>query len=178
MAEASTIARPYAQAIFQLAQQNDRLQEWSNTLAYAEAIVCDPQMVALINNPKMADSKIVATILSVAGESLTDEGKNFIKLLAQNGRLGVFADIVVQFEKFRAEAEKTITAEVVSAYDVSEAQQSEIASALKNRLGCDVTLVCRTDETLLGGAVIRAGDLVIDGSVTGQIDRLKSELSH
>jgi len=178
MAEASTIARPYAQAIFQLAQQNDSLQVWGDTLTYAKAIVCDPQMVGLINNPKIADSKIVETILSVAGESLTDEGKNFIKLLVQNGRLGVFADIVAQFEKFRADAEKIMTAEVISAYEVSEAQQSEIATALKNRLGCDVTLVCRTDDTLLGGAVIRAGDLVIDGSVAGQIDRLKSELSH
>jgi len=177
MAEKSTIARPYAEAVFQTAEAAGQLQQWSDMLQTISVIAADADMQALIGNTSVNKAQIAQLIADVAGNVMTEQGKNLIKLLAENRRLDVVAEITEQFESLKAEAEKTVEAEMVSALDVSAEQQSMIADKLKARLGRAVSLTCRVDESLMGGAIIKAGDMVIDGSVSGQLNKLSVELA-
>lgn len=177
MAEKSTIARPYAEAAFQMAHAKGQLKEWSAMLQAAAMITADPGMQSLIGNTSISKEQLAELIIGVAGKVMTAQGGNLIKLLAENRRLNVVAEIAAQFETLKAEAEKTIEAEVVSANEVSQAQQSLIAEKLKARLGREVSLKCSVDESLMGGVIIKAGDLVIDGSVRGQLNKLSVELA-
>jgi len=177
MAEKSTIARPYAQAIFSLASDQKRLSEWSDQLALAATVVSDAGMESLIGNPRVAKDKIVALVVDVCGKKLDKAGQDMIRVLVDNDRLELLPEIFRQYEAYRAEAEKVVKAHVTSAFLVSSKQKSDIISALKKRLGREVTLECQVDKSLLGGAIIRAGDMVIDGSITGHLDRLTHALS-
>lgn len=177
MAENSTIARPYAEAVFDLAMEQSNLQQWSDMLAYASAVASNEDMANLLGNTNVNKQQMTDLFTGVCGDNLNAEGQNMIKLLVENRRLGVLSEIAQQYETLKAEAEKTIEAEVVSAFEVSSDQQSMIASKLTQRLGREVSLTCRVDESLLGGVVIKAGDLVIDGSSIGQIQKLSVELA-
>jgi F-type H+-transporting ATPase subunit delta len=177
MAEKSTIARPYAQAAFEIAQAGGQLKNWSEMLAVSALIAADPAVDRLVGNTNINREQLAQLFLDVAGERLNAQGKNFIKLLAENRRLNVLPEIAEQYEVLRAEAEKTIRAEMVSAFDVSAEQQQQIVQKLKARLGRDVTLTVATDASLMGGAIIKAGDLVIDGSVTGKLNKLSVGLA-
>jgi F-type H+-transporting ATPase subunit delta len=177
MAEISTIARPYAEAIFQLAHESSQLKPWSDMLQYAAAVAADADMQDIIGNANVTKEQLTGLFIDICGKKLNKEGQNMIKLLVENHRLGVLPEISMQFETLKAEAEKTIEAEVIAAYEVSAAQQKKIVDNLKKRLGREVTLTCRVDKTLLGGAIIKAGDMVIDGSTQGQIQKLALELA-
>ena len=176
MAEKNTIARPYAQAAFEIAQADNDLQGWSDMLQLLSVAVVDTRMQSIIGNASIEIDKVVDILLGVGGDRLSDKGKNFVKVLAESRRLAVLPEIAALYEAQRAEAEKTIEAEVASAFPLSDAQQQQIAAALKKRLGREVNLVARTDESIVGGAIVRAGDLVIDGSITGQLDKLAANL--
>ena len=177
MAEKSTIARPYAEAVFQLADANGQLKEWSAILQTVAMIAADADMQSIIGNTSVNKEQVAQLVIDVAGDVMTDAGRNLVKLLTENRRLDVMAEITEQFETLKAEAEKTVEAEIVSALEVSAAQQSMIAEKLKARLGREVSLKCRVDESLMGGAIIKAGDMVIDGSVSGQLNKLSVELA-
>lgn len=177
MAEKSTIARPYAEAVFQMADANGQLKEWSAMLQTVAMIATDADMQNIIGNASVNKEQLSQLILDVAGDVLTESGRNLVKLLAENRRLDVIAEIVEQFETLKAEAEKTVEAEIVSAREVSAEQQKLIAEKLKARLGREVSLKCSVDESLMGGAIIKAGDMVIDGSVSGQLNKLSVELA-
>ncbi len=177
MAEKITIARPYAKAVFELATDEAKLGEWSETLQLLSAISANAEFSVLANNPSVADDNIVELMVSTAGDKRVAGSEGLVKLLVNNKRIGVLPEIAEMFDELRAEAEKTIEAEIVSAFEVGEAEQKKIKAALKNRLGREVTLTCKIDESLLGGAIVRAGDLVIDGSVTGQLKGLTSAMS-
>jgi len=177
MAEKSTIARPYAQAIFDLAASQNKLEAWSQLLGTAALVASDKDVQVLIGNPRIESSRVTTLFSEICATELGEQGKNVFALLAENGRLSVLPEISAQYEVYKAEAEKTVQAEVVSAYPVSDEQQAKIADALKARLGCDVTLECQIDKSLVGGAIIRAGDLVIEGTVIGQLEKLKHVLS-
>ena len=177
MAEKITIARPYAKAIFDLASGEAKLGEWSETLQLLSAIAADADFSALASNSSVAGEKVVELMMAVAGDKLVADGEGLVRLLVNNKRLNVLPEIAEMFGDLRAEAEKTIEAEVVSAFEVGKTAQEKIKAALKNRLGREVTLTCKIDESLLGGAIVRAGDLVIDGSVEGQLKGLASAMS-
>ena len=177
MAEKSTIARPYAEAVFQLAQQKGQLKEWSDMLQTVAMITADEDMKGIIGNTSVSKSQTAELVIDVAGAVMNEQGKNLVKLLAENHRLGVTAEITEQFETLKAEAEKTIEAEVIAATELGSAQQALITDKLKARLGCEVSLKCTVDESLMGGAIIKAGDLVIDGSVSGHLNKLSGELA-
>ena len=177
MAEISTISRPYAEAIFSLASESSNLGEWSDMLALAAMVAVDDDMQALISNTNVNKDQLTSIYLDVCGDKLTELGKNTIKVLVESRRLSVLPEIARQFETLKAEAEKTVEAEVISAFEVSQEQQQQIADKLKQRLGRDVTLTCRVDNTLIGGVIIKAGDLVIDGSAIGQINKLSVALA-
>jgi F-type H+-transporting ATPase subunit delta len=178
MAEKSTIARPYAVAAFGLAKENNELASWSDMLGFAAIVVTDEAMQDYINNPKVNQDTLTRLMLEVCGDQLNELGKNFIKVLVANKRLNILPEIAVLYNELRADAEKTVEAEVISAFPLTEAQQDTLVEGLKKRLGRDVTLVSKVDENLLGGAIVRAGDLVIDGSVSGQLSKLETSLLH
>lgn len=176
MAEKSTIARPYAQAAFDIAQEKSDLKGWSEMLQLIAAVASDATMQDIIGNPSIEKERVIGLILDICADNLDGAGKNFVKVLAENGRLNVAVEIAQRYEEHRAEAEKTVEAEVTSAFPLSEAQIKSVSAALKKRLGRDVNLVTKIDESIVGGAIIRAGDLVIDGSVSGQLEKLANTL--
>jgi len=177
MAEKSTIARPYAEAVFETAQASGELKQWSALLQAVALITADADMQNIIGNTSVNKEQLAQLIVDIAADVVTDQGHNFIRLLSENRRLNVVAEICEQFETLKAEAEKTVEAEIVSAQEVSAAQQTLIADKLKARLGREVSLKCTVDESLMGGAIIKAGDMVIDGSVSGQLNKLSVELA-
>lgn len=178
MAEKSTIARPYAQAAFSLAESAGDLKKWSEMLQLIATVASDDVMQNIIGNPDVSRAELTDIILDVCGKNLDELGQNFVRVLADNKRLDVATEIAELYEAKRAEAEKTVEAEVTSAFPLSDAVKDKIIVSLKQKLGREVKLVTRTDENMIGGAVIRAGDLVIDASVTGQLEQLAYSLSH
>jgi F-type H+-transporting ATPase subunit delta len=177
MAELSTIARPYAQAVFDVARVKRQYGEWSAQLQLVASIVSNADVLALIGNTSVRKDQVADLVIGIAADKLSATGRNLVHVLADNRRLGALVEIARQFEELRAAAEATQDAEVVSAFEIDSAQQQAIASALQKRLGRKVNLVCKIDPSLLGGAVIRAGDLVIDGSALGRLNKLTTRLA-
>ncbi len=177
MSEYITAARPYARAAFELAKEQKRFDAWSDMLSLMATVVHDPTMRAVLDSPALAADQGSELLISVCSDKIDEQGRNFIKLLAENRRLVLLPDVAALYENYRAEAEGKIEAEVVSAQDITEQQMGNIAQALKKRLGREVSISARTDPSLLGGAIIRAGDLVIDGSVRGKLNKLATTLS-
>ena len=177
MAELFSIARPSAQAVFELARSSGDYTGWSQSLGAMAQVSRDREMKRLIQNPRVSRQEIAQVIADVCGSGVGGEGRNLLRLLAQNRRLHVLPAIADQYENLRAEAEQTVQAELESALPVSDSEQQRIADALTARLGRKVELVCRINETLVGGAVIRAGDLVIDGSVRARLEKLAVAIS-
>ncbi|MDH5190734.1 MAG: F0F1 ATP synthase subunit delta [Gammaproteobacteria bacterium] len=176
MAEKATIARPYAQAAFELARDSQSLKQWSEMLAIGALVASDKNMVSVISNPRMLTADTAGIVIDVCGDNLNEEGKNFVRLLAENHRLGVLPEIATLFEKLRADHERSQEAIMISAFPVSDAQRDKVAAVLKARLGREITLRCETNSALLGGAIIKAGDLVIDGSARGSLEKLANNL--
>lgn len=172
MAENTTIARPYAEAVFKLAQEKGDLKGWSDKLQLIGAVASSPEMDALIGNPKVSKEQLSKLIVDICGDKLDASGKNFVTLLVENGRIGVVSEIAALYELSRAEAEGSVEAEAISAFPLTGDQQKSIIDALSRRLGRKVELVCKVDSSLLGGAIIRSGDLVIDGSASSRLSQL------
>ncbi|MFP4079895.1 MAG: F0F1 ATP synthase subunit delta [Ectothiorhodospira sp.] len=177
MSEQTTAARPYAKAVFEVANEAGQLAEWSGMLAFMSAVGRDPGMRDFLDNPRITRETRAQAFIQVCEKRIDDGGRNLLRLLAENGRLVLLPEIADLFEGLKAEAEKKVEARVVSAQEVDAQQKEAITKALKKRLGCEVELNCEVDDRLLGGAIIRAGDLVIDGSVRGRLGRLASSLS-
>jgi F-type H+-transporting ATPase subunit delta len=178
MSELITLARPYASAAFELAKEEKNFDHWSEMLGFMAAVAHDRTMRIVLDSPRLSEDQAAEMFISVCEERIDDEGRNFIKLLAENRRLTLLPEITALYEFMRSEAEGKIDAEVVSAKELDEAQIEAINKALKARLGREVHLTTRTDKSLLGGAVIRAGDLLIDGSIRGRLNQLSTILSH
>lgn len=175
--ERTTIARPYAKAIFDLAQRKGNLQDWSEMLGVAMAAVSEPQVARLIDDPRVDTQRVIDLVLTIAGPRLTEQGKNLIRLLAEKDRLPLLPEIRQVYDTLRAEAERTLEAEVISAKPLTSEQEHRIAEMLRTRLHREVELRTTTDPSLIGGVIIHAGDLVIDASAQGQLARLASTLS-
>jgi F-type H+-transporting ATPase subunit delta len=178
MAEAITVARPYAQAAFLFASTHGTLKDWSDMLGLLAGIASDDSMRELIDSPQLTETQLADLFIDVAADRVNEKCANFVRVLAANGRLQLLPEIAALFEIQRRDAEGTVQAELVSAFPASEAQQADVIASLRKRLGRDVELSCSIDKDLLGGAIIRAGDLVIDGSVRGKLERLGTALNH
>jgi len=178
MSDMTTTARPYARAIFELAKAGSTQDNWTEVLAILSAVVDNADMREALDSPKLSAEQKGELLIDVCNDKLSDENRNAIKLLAENGRLSLMPEIAELFEAFRAEDESKVEATVTSAFPLTDAQQTAIVAALKKKLGCDITLVTQTDKTLIGGVVIRAGDLVIDGSTQARLSALSQSLSH
>jgi F-type H+-transporting ATPase subunit delta len=177
VAERATIARPYARAAFEYARDNQAFAAWSQGLALAAEVVKDPRIEALIKNPELTTADHASLITDVAGERLQPGLKNFVRVLAENHRLLLLPEIAAHFEFLRSQVENTVDVEVVSAVPLDAAQAEKLRQALDKRLKARVRMKNSVDAGLLGGAVIRAGDLVIDGSLKGRLERLRTELT-
>jgi F-type H+-transporting ATPase subunit delta len=177
MAEAITIARPYAQAAFEEAQRLGDLKGWSEMLLTLAEVVNNPDVRAVVTNPRVAKSKIENVMDSLLGGKANIQQRNFVRILADNQRLLLLPDIVALFESLRADAEKIVNVEVDSAFELSTVQQERIISSLKTRLGREIKLVCKVNKELLGGVVIRAGDKVIDGSARTRLGEMANALA-
>ena len=181
MAENLTLARPYARAVFELASEKRAFDRWSKTLSVLSALSADTGVQAMFTSPKAAPAvraEVLAELAAKAGEKLEQDGRNFVQLLAENRRLNLLRDIAAEYERLRAEAENTLEVELVAAMPVADAEKKLISDALHKKLGRKITLKYVEDKTLIGGAVLRAGDLVIDGSVREKLGRLAAELTH
>jgi len=176
MAEKSTIARPYAQAAFDMAAADRNLKGWSEGLRMLAALVADANLQGIIDNPNIDREVINGLLFDLCGPLLNDKGRNFVRVLNENDRLDVLPEVAGLFEQHRAEAEKTVEAEITSAFPLAEAERAAVTQALKKRLGREVSLKTSVDPAIIGGAVVRAGDLVIDASVIGQLDKLTANL--
>ncbi|MEX0374693.1 F0F1 ATP synthase subunit delta [Spiribacter pallidus] len=177
MAQETTVARPYAEAAFDLARGADALAGWADGLANAAAVVADERVDALLRNPRVEAEQKAGFILEVCGESLDLQQRNFIRLLVERDRIGVLPEIRRQYDELRARHERTLDAELVTAQPVDDAVRDRVAAALSKRLDRTVSLDARVDETLIGGAIVRAGDMVIDGSVRGRLASLTGAIS-
>ncbi len=176
MAEKSTIARPYAQAVFELAREQGNYAVWSDLLGYAGAVVSVPEVRTMLTSPHVSQQQVTDLLIELCGKRADKQGQDLIRVLVANRRAGVLPEIAALYEQLRSEAESAIQAEVVSAFELDAAQQEKISAALAKRLGKKISLSCRVDNELIGGAVIRAGDLVIDGSARGKLGRLANVL--
>lgn len=173
MAELHTLARPYAKAVFELAQEAGALPRWSETLKALSTVVADSRVSSLLSDPRLSRSEVVGLLGQVLGEKLDAQGRNFLSLLAENNRIAALPAIADEYETLRAAAEKRVDVEITTAAAVAETQQQALIGAIRKRLSRDVQVTWKTDAALVAGAVIRAGDLVIDGSIAGELAQLR-----
>lgn len=172
------LARPYARAVFELAKDKDQFQSWSDLLALMAAVVSNDTMRSLLDNPLLSRRDASALVIRACGEDIEEGAANLLNMLAENGRLAQLPMIAALYNQFRDDAEGLLEAEVISARALSAEQKTAIVAALKRRLGRDIQLNCSVNEDLVGGAVIHAGDLVIDGSAVEHLRQLSSALVH
>jgi F-type H+-transporting ATPase subunit delta len=177
MAELTTLARPYAKAAFEYAIEAKQLAEWSEMLGFAAQVVSDEAMQQLLTSPHFTKENQKDAMLKVCEDKLNANGVNFIKLLAQNGRLLALPEIEVLFNFLRSEFEKTIEAQITSATELNEQQIAQLKEKLAAKLGRQVEIGVEVNADLLGGLIIQAEDLVIDGSVRGKLAKLSDTLN-
>lgn len=176
MAEIATIARPYANAVFDIAKAEKHLDAWSRQLSFAAAAAAEPTVKQVIDAPSVTNDEKAQKIAQVCGDALDQMGRRFVQVLARNKRLNLLPEISAQFEKLRAQEEKSLDVEVISAYELTEQEQTRLADVLHRRFEREIQLTSRVDATLMGGVIIRAGDTVIDGSVRGKLEKLAESL--
>jgi F-type H+-transporting ATPase subunit delta len=177
MAERATIARPYAKAAFGHAREQGRLAQWSGWLATAREIVLSEEYETLERSPGVRKADLLALIAGICGDGLDAHGRAFLALLNENGRLDYLPEIAQRFEELKAEDQNVADVEVVSATTLDDRQRERLTGALRDRLRRDVRLHCTVDPGLIGGAVVRSGDLLIDGSLKGKLERLETDLT-
>lgn len=178
MADLATLARPYAKAVFELARGADAEApaRWSATLKLLSEVVAQPQVAALIDDPRLPRAQLAALLCAALAGKVDRLGENLLRLLAENRRLPLLPAIVREYERLRAEAEARVEVEIATAAEVPEAQRQALVAAVARRLQRQVQAHWRIEPALLAGAVVRAGDLVIDGSVAGELARLRRDL--
>lgn len=175
MAELTTIARPYAKAAFDFAVEHQAVEAWEEMLSFA-ALVSENESMKPLLNGSLSSDKLADLFIKVCGEQVDVNGQNLIKVMAENNRLGVLPAVAQQFVEYRLEWAKEVEATVTSATELTTEQVQQISVSLEKRLARKVKLNCSVDTGLIAGVIIKAGDLVIDGSVRGKLNRLSDKL--
>ena len=176
MAELRTLARPYAKAAFQAAQDQQQLAQWSEVLTLAGQITANETVRQLLANPGADEQKKADLILATTELEVSEGIRNFFTILAENRRLALLPEIAALFNTYRADLERTVDIDVTTAYELSDEQQQKLAQALSTKLERQVSLAASMDKSLIGGVVVRTGDLVIDASVRGKLKKLAETL--
>lgn len=177
MAELSTLARPYARAAFEYAAGANELSAWSTQLTICAAVATTGKMVKLLSSPSLTSDQQATQFITVCGEALDGKAQNFIRVLAEHKRLPLLGEIATLFEEFKANREKSVEVVVKTAYELDAAIQEKLAKALSGKLERDVSVNTVIDKTLIGGVVIRAADVVIDGSIRGRLNKLAEAMN-
>lgn len=177
MAELITLARPYARAAFETAQAENALAQWSELLAFAARVVADSGMRQLLASPKASDDQKADLLIELYEDGLSESGRNFIKVLSEHQRLALLPHIHTLFETARADLERTVDIQVSAPYELTEEQQQTLVQALSKKLERKVSLTTTVDKSLIGGVVVRTGDMVIDASVRGKLTKMAEALS-
>jgi F-type H+-transporting ATPase subunit delta len=172
MAELSTMARPYAKAAFEYALSSEKLDNWSRMLKTAAGVAEQPKVAELLTSPSATSEQLSRIFIDLCGDELSKHGANFVSELATNKRLSLLPQISDQFEELKAQQQQIVDVVVTSAFPLDEAQQKALGDKLSQKLHQDVQMHTEVDKSLLGGVFIRAGDLVIDGSVRGKLAKL------
>lgn len=172
MAEEITVARPYAEAVFQLAESGRALERWSETLSFVAAVAADPQMGKIIGNPKLTLAEQERAFFSVCGSRLDEQGRNLMRLLLENRRLRLLPAIATLFEEFKAAHGGTLEAQIASAFPLSEAELKDLVERLVTKYKRQVQATVMVDPELIGGVRIAVGDVVFDASVRGQLQKM------
>ncbi|KAA1178409.1 F0F1 ATP synthase subunit delta [Photorhabdus heterorhabditis] len=175
MSEFATVARPYAKAAFDFAVEKQSLEHWQNMLVFTAEVTRNEQVGELLSG-SLASETLANTFIAICGELVDEHAQNFIRVMAENGRLLALPEVLQQFIQLRASLESTVDVEVISATELSEQQLAKISAAMDKRLSRKVKLNCKIDKSVIAGVVVRAGDLVIDGSIRGRLDRLTDVL--
>lgn len=175
MSELITVARPYAKAAFDFAVEHQSIDRWQAMLAFAATVASDEQMADLLSGA-LASEALSASFIAICGDQLDEHGQNLIKVMAENGRLATLPAVLAQFIHLRDAYEATAEVDVISASTLSDSQLTNISAAMEKRLSRKVKLNCKIDKSVMAGVIIRAGDLVIDGSVRGRLERLTDAL--
>jgi F-type H+-transporting ATPase subunit delta len=176
MAEPSTIARPYAEAAFRLADAQGKLADWAVAIANLAAVAADERVRAAIGDPNIPAPKVAGLIIAILSGKLSGETENFVRLLAENGRLDVLAEIRSQYEALKNEREGVVEAEITTAFEMDQAQLADLVSRLEKKTGRKVRARVSVDKALIGGVKIAIGDQVIDGSARAQLGALENAL--
>ncbi|WP_045856365.1 F0F1 ATP synthase subunit delta [Teredinibacter purpureus] len=172
MAELTTLARPYAKAAFEAARNAKALTEWSEALTLAANVTGQDKVKSLLSSPNLTAEQKSASLVELCGDTLNDAQQNFISVLAENGRLSLLPQVQQLFELYKANQEKAVDVDIQSAFEMTSEIEEKLAKTLTAKLDRKVTLQTSVDKSLLGGAIIRAGDTVIDGSVRGKLAKL------
>jgi len=178
MAETVTIARPYAEAAFRLAREQDALDRWSQMLHFLEIVVQDEDIARGIVDPNLTGRQLESLVLGVCGEQLDGAGRNFVQVLVDNDRLGVVPAIRALFEDLKREQEGVLEAQITSAFALDDEQQSRLVRRLEAKYQRKVSAQVSVDPQLIGGVRIVVGDKVLDASVRGKLDAMAVALTH
>jgi len=177
MAEFATLARPYAEAVFEIAKEDNSFDTWSENLDFLATVIKDPMMARIVINPRVSKVDLNAILLDICVEKIsTNVGKNLIKMLVDNNRLSIIPQLAEQYERLKAKHLGYVTVDVISTYVVKVQQREKIEAVLKKRLGKAVNINTTIDRSLVGGWLIRIGDQVIDLSIKGRLQQLATEL--
>ncbi len=177
MAELSTLARPYAKAAFEYAVAKDCLATWSQQLATAAGVALADTMVKVLASPSLTSAQQAQTFIEVCGDALDANGQNFVKALAENKRLPLLPQVSALFDEFKANREKSVEVEVSSAFALDASIEEKLAKALSGKLEREVNVNTVVDKDLIGGVLIRAADVVIDGSIRGRLNKLAEAMN-
>ena len=172
MAELTTLARPYAKAAFEVAAFDDSLQTWSSMLSQVALVVSNKRVAELLASPSLTGESQAKIVIDLCGDEINAQVQNFVMVLSENKRLALLPEIVGLFDIYKAEQEKTVDVEISTAFALADETELKLAQAIKQKLNRDVKIHIHIDKNLIGGTVIRAGDLVIDDSVRGKLHKL------
>jgi len=178
MSSLTTLARPYAKAAFELARDEQALARWDDALQLVSSIVADASMTKLLESPDLSASQAVTLIAEIAGDAVNGRLRDFLSVVAANDRLPLVPQITEIFRGLREEAEKRLSVKVVSAMPLDENQAARMREALARRFDCEIVLENEIDSSVIGGAVVYAGDQVIDGSLRGRLQKLSNSLAN
>ncbi len=176
MSELSTLARPYAEAAFKRAKEVGATGVWSDSLAFLSALLQDKELRKIVDNPRVSQEQLTALMLDICQDNIHDEAINLLKVLIENGRLKLLPQVAELYEQYKAEDEGYVNVDIYSAYPMTKDEQKKYVKTLEKLLDRKVNATLKTDKNLIGGVLAKAGDKVIDCSISGRLHQLAKRL--